>query len=46
MSEREPMTIDELIEEFEFLGDWDAQCDYLIDLGSRLTDWIHTTLSP
>lgn len=30
------MTIDELIEEFEFLEDWDDQCDYLIDLGFDL----------
>ena len=36
MSQSEPMTIDELIEEFEFLGDWDDQCDYLIDLGFDL----------
>ncbi len=27
------MTIDELLEEFEELGDWEDQCDYLIDLG-------------
>ena len=31
-----PMTIDELIEEFEFLGDWDDRCDFLIDLGFEL----------
>jgi cysteine desulfuration protein SufE len=30
------MTLDELLEEFEFLGDWDDQCDYLIDLGFEL----------
>lgn len=30
------MTVDELIEEFEELGDWDDQCDYLIDLGHEL----------
>jgi cysteine desulfuration protein SufE len=30
------MTIDELIEEFDELGDWDDQCDYLIDLGHEL----------
>ena len=30
------MTIDELIDEFEELGDWDDQCDYLIDLGLQL----------
>lgn len=36
VSQSEPMTIDELLEEFEFLGDWDDQCDYLIDLGFDL----------
>lgn len=30
------MTIDELYEEFEDLGDWDDQCDFLIDLGFEL----------
>lgn len=30
------MTIDELIEEFDFLGDWEERCDYLIDLGFEL----------
>ncbi|MBC8356490.1 MAG: SufE family protein [Planctomycetes bacterium] len=30
------MTIDELYEEFEDLGDWDERCDYLIDLGFNL----------
>lgn len=32
----ESMTIDELIDEFDALGDWDDQCDYLIDLGRQL----------
>jgi cysteine desulfuration protein SufE len=32
----QPMTIDELIEEFDDLGDWEAQCDLLIDLGFEL----------
>ena len=36
MSQSPSMTIDELIEEFEELGDWDDQCDYLIDLGHEL----------
>lgn len=27
------MTIEELIEEFDFLGDWEDRCDFLIDLG-------------
>lgn len=26
-------TYDELLEEFAFLGEWEDQCDYLIDLG-------------
>jgi cysteine desulfuration protein SufE len=30
------MTLEELLEEFEFLGDWDEQCDFLIDLGFEL----------
>ena len=30
------MTIDELYEEFDFLADWDDQCDFLIDLGFEL----------
>lgn len=30
------MTIEELFEEFEELGDWEDQCDYLIDLGFEL----------
>jgi cysteine desulfuration protein SufE len=30
------MTIDELIEEFDFLGDWEDRCDFLIDLGFEL----------
>jgi len=30
------MTIDELLEEFEELLDWEEQCDFLIDLGFEL----------
>jgi cysteine desulfuration protein SufE len=30
------MTIDELLEEFDFLGDWEDRCEYLIDLGMEL----------
>lgn len=30
------MTLNELIEEFEFLGDWEERCDFLIDLGFDL----------
>ena len=36
MSQAAPVTIEELTSEFEELGDWDAQCDYLIDLGHAL----------
>ncbi len=32
------LTIDELIEEFEFLGLWEDQCRYLIELGEELPD--------
>lgn len=32
------MTIEQLGREFDELGDWDAQCDYLIDLGCELPD--------
>lgn len=32
------MTIEELIEEFEFLGDWEERCDYLIDMGFELPE--------
>ncbi|WP_417384729.1 SufE family protein [Gimesia sp.] len=30
------ITIDELIEEFGFLNDWEERCDFLIDLGFEL----------
>jgi cysteine desulfuration protein SufE len=36
MSQTAPVTLEELTSEFEELGDWDAQCDYLIDLGHEL----------
>ncbi len=32
------MNIDDLLSEFEFLGDWEDRCDYLIDLGFELRD--------
>jgi cysteine desulfuration protein SufE len=32
------MNIDDLLNEFEFLGDWEDRCDYLIDLGLELPD--------
>ncbi|QDT29601.1 Cysteine desulfuration protein SufE [Gimesia panareensis] len=30
------ITIDELLQEFEFLSDWEERCDFLIDLGFEL----------
>lgn len=30
------MSIEDLIAEFEDLGDWESRCDYLIDLGGEL----------
>ncbi len=32
------ISFDELREEFEFLGDWQEQCRYLIELGEELSD--------
>jgi cysteine desulfuration protein SufE len=36
VTQASPVSLDELIAEFKELGDWDAQCDYLIDLGYEL----------
>ena len=33
------MTIDELLETFDSLEDWDERCDYLIDLGFDLPEF-------
>ena len=33
------MTVDELLDEFRFLGDWEEQCEYLIDLGFDLPEF-------
>ena len=33
------MSIDELLEEFEELVDWEEQCDFLIDLGFELPEF-------
>ena len=30
------MTVEELMDEFDFLGDWESKCEYLIDLGFDL----------
>ncbi|HEV8001169.1 MAG TPA: SufE family protein [Planctomycetaceae bacterium] len=39
MSSSQATTIPELIETFDALGDWEAQCDYLIDLGYEVPDF-------
>jgi cysteine desulfuration protein SufE len=38
MSTASSMTIEELIEEFDDLGDWADQCEILIDMGRELPD--------
>ena len=38
MSTAASMTIEELIEEFDDLGDWADQCEVLIDMGRELPD--------
>lgn len=38
MSAVSSMTIEELIEEFDDLGDWADQCEVLIDMGRELPD--------
>ena len=38
MSAATSMTIEELIEEFDDLGDWGDQCEVLIDMGRELPD--------
>src|SRR5579862_5096367 len=38
LSSSQATTIPELIETFDALGDWEAQCDYLIDLGYEIPD--------
>jgi cysteine desulfuration protein SufE len=32
------LTVDDLVDEFEFLGTWEDRCDYLIDLGFELPE--------
>jgi cysteine desulfuration protein SufE len=39
LSQSQATTIPELIETFDSLGDWEAQCDYLIELGYELPDF-------
>jgi len=39
LSQSPAPTIPELIETFEALGDWEAQCDHLIDLGDELPEF-------
>lgn len=38
MPELNQLTIDELVEEFDFLGEWEDQCEFLIELGKELPD--------
>jgi cysteine desulfuration protein SufE len=38
MTTASSMTIEELIEEFDDLGDWSDQCEILIDMGRELPD--------
>lgn len=38
MTEFNELTLPELVEEFEFLGEWEEQCRYLIELGEQLPD--------
>jgi len=38
MSAVNTMTFDELREEFDFLGNWEEQCRYLIEVGEELPD--------
>jgi cysteine desulfuration protein SufE len=39
LSSSPAMTISELIETFDALGDWESQCDFLIDLGYEIPDF-------
>ncbi|MDA1013493.1 MAG: SufE family protein [Planctomycetota bacterium] len=39
MTDMTTMTIEELIEEFDDMEDWEEQCDYLIDLGFELPEF-------
>lgn len=32
------LTVEDLVDEFEFLGSWEDRCEYLIDLGFELPD--------
>ena len=38
LSSLQSLTVEELLSEFEFLGDWEERCDYLIDLGFELPE--------
>jgi cysteine desulfuration protein SufE len=39
LSQSQATTIPELIETFDALGDWESQCDYLIDIGCEIPDF-------
>lgn len=36
MKSLQELTVDDLFDEFEFLGSWEDRCEYLIDLGFEL----------
>lgn len=38
MGYSQQMSTEELVEEFEFLGSWDEQCRYLMEIGEELPD--------
>jgi cysteine desulfuration protein SufE len=38
VSDLSTLTVPEIIDEFEFLGDWEERCEYLIDLGFALPE--------
>ena len=39
VSQLQTMTLEELLDEFHSLADWEEQCDYLIDLGFELPEF-------
>ncbi|MEX0715981.1 MAG: SufE family protein [Planctomycetaceae bacterium] len=39
LSSLQSLTIEDLIEEFEHLADWEERCDFLIDLGFELPEF-------
>ena len=39
MSQSKSVTINDILADFDDLGDWEARCDYLIDLGFELPEF-------